>query len=276
MQTRITAVSVPGGEAPNEDHYLASETWWMVLDGITRYPDDGCVHDVPWYVRRLGAAMASRIEDEELALRTVLRQAIGAVADRHRHTCDVANPVTPGATVAIARVAGERIEWLVLGDSAVAWRSADGRIRVQSDERLSRLTDPPRSEDVGGIRRFPVRYIAEVRNRPGGFWVASSDPDAADAAFSGSVDALEAGDLMLCTDGVARLVDRFGRRWEELFHLASEDGVSALVSLVRKAERADPVTQAGSKPHDDATALLVSLRHGSPPSGASGRDHDAP
>lgn len=259
MRFQVSAVSVPGGSAPNEDHYLASDAWWAVLDGITRYPDDGCVHDVPWYVGRLGAAIASRIGDRGLDLHAVLRRAIAAVADGHRGTCDLANPVTPGATVALARAAGARIEWLVLGDSAVAWRSADGAVRARSDERLSRLADPPPSEDVGGIRRLPVGYIAEVRNRPGGFWVAAADPGAADVALSGSVEARE---LMLCTDGVTRLVERFGHRWEALFRVAAEDGVAALVPLVRGEERADPAVQASSKPHDDATALFVSLRPG--------------
>ncbi len=262
MQTRIAAVTAPGGEAPNEDYYLASDAWWVVLDGITRYPDDGCVHDVPWYVRRLGAAIASRIEDGDLGLRAVLKQAIGVVADHHRDTCDLANPVTPGATVAIARLAGERIEWLVLGDSAVAWRSGDGRTHAWTDERLSRLASPPRAEDVGGIRRLPIRYIAEVRNRPEGFWVASSEPEAAEAAFSGSIDTVEAEELMLCTDGITRLVERFGHQWGRLFRVASEAGVSALVSLVREEEREAPATQSGGKPHDDATALFISLGTG--------------
>ncbi|HEU5127614.1 MAG TPA: protein phosphatase 2C domain-containing protein [Glycomyces sp.] len=257
MRIAVSAVSTPGGAAANEDYCLASGAWWAVLDGITRYPDDGCVHDVPWYVGRLGAALASRLEDRGLGLHAVLRGAIEAVADRHRGTCDLANPVTPGATVALARVADERIEWLVLGDSAVAWRSADGAVRARSDERVSRLADPPRAEDVGGVRRFPVGYLAEVRNRPGGFWVADADPGAADAALSGSLDAAEVRELMLCTDGVTRLVERFGHRWEALFRTAAEDGVAALVPLVRGEERAAP---SGSKPHDDATALFVSLR----------------
>ena len=255
MSLTSSAISIPGGAGPNEDHFMVSDSWALVLDGVTRYPDDGCVHDVPWYVARLGDGIAAHIENRDLDLRAVLKLAIAAVSDRHRDTCDLENPVSPGATVAIARVAEDRVEWLVLGDSAVAWRSSDGKVRARSDERLSQLVDPPRSEEVGGILRYPIGYIAQVRNRPGGFWVASSDPGAADTAFSGTVDAAEVQELLLCTDGLTRLVERFGYEWDELFSIAEGDGASALTTLVRAEEI--KAARLGSKAHDDATGVYL-------------------
>lgn len=249
----VSAVSTPGGEAPNEDHYLASDGWAVVLDGVTRYPDDGCVHDVPWYAKRLGAAIGARIEG---GLRTALGEAIAAVAERHDESCDLSSPVSPAATVAAVRFAEDRLEWLVLGDSSVAWRDAEGDVEARTDERLSRLTGTPPVEEVGGIRRFPVRYIAEVRNRPGGFWVAAADPGAADEALTGSVEIEGVRDVMLCTDGLTRLIDRYGFGWRDLFETASSEGVAELVSTVREHERREPRSR-GGKRHDDATAVLV-------------------
>ncbi|MCD0444648.1 protein phosphatase 2C domain-containing protein [Glycomyces sp. A-F 0318] len=259
MTIRISADSAPGGAGPNEDHYRTGDAWALVLDGITRYPDDGCVHDVPWYVERLGAAIAARIGDRALGLRAVLGGAIEATADGHRG-CDLANPVTPGATVAMVRLSAGRLAWLVLGDSAVAWRDGGGAVRAVSDERLARLTGAPAVEDVGGYRRYPVGYIAAVRNRPHGFWVASADPGAAAEALTGEVDAAGLRDAMLCTDGLTRLTERYGHRWEHLLDRAGREGVAALCALVREHERGDPVAMASAKPHDDATGVHLGFR----------------
>jgi hypothetical protein len=260
MTIRISADSAPGGAGPNEDHYRTGDTWALVLDGITRYPEDGCVHDVPWYVERLGAAIAARIEDRALDLRAVLGSAIETTANGHREGCDLANPVSPGATVALARLSAGRLEWLVLGDSAVAWREVGGAARAVSDERLAALTGTPAVEEVAGIRRYPIGYIAAVRNRAHGFWVASTDPAAAAEALTGAVDAAALRDVMLCTDGLTRLTERYGHRWEHLLDLAASEGVAALRALVREHERGDPVAMAGAKPHDDATGVYLRLR----------------
>jgi hypothetical protein len=259
LQFQAAAASAPGGSNPNEDRYRTADTWALVLDGITRYPDDGCRHDVPWYVERLEAMLAARIEDPAADLKGVLRSAIAAVGDAHRGTCDLANPVTPGATVAMARLRGGRLEWLVLGDSAVAWRTLDGQVEAVSDDRLAGLVGTPAAEDVAGIRRFPVRYVAEVRNRPGGFWVAAADPGAADAALTGAVDAAALREAVLCTDGLTRLTERYGLSWEHLLDTAGGEGVPALIALVREHERADPIAMAAAKPHDDATGVHLRL-----------------
>lgn len=254
--TRIRAATAAGGAAANEDHLLVSGSWALVLDGVTRYPDDGCVHDVPWYVANLGAALAAELHSGD-DIREVLRAGIAAVADAHRRTCDLGNPVTPAATAAIVRFDGDRFEWLVLGDSAVVLDRAGREPRVESDDRLARLPDPPRAVPVGGLRRYPVDYLARVRNRPGGFWVAAADPDAADAARIGSEPLAGLETAALVTDGVTRLAERYGRTWTELLELAASGGPERLIAEVRAAERADRRFGPSAKRHDDATAVLL-------------------
>lgn len=250
----VEAVSVAGGRAANEDHFLAADSWALVLDGITRYPEDGCVHDVPWYVRCLGAAIGARIGGGG-GLREVLADAIGEVRGRHESTCELGNPVTPGATAGLVRRVGERIEWLVLGDCAVAWRNRSGAIEVRSDDRVAKLVDPPRAVEVGGLRRYPVEYIARVRNLEGGFWVAASEPEAAAEALTGSVAVAEVSELLLCTDGLTRLVDRYGHSWPEVFARVAEAGVDGLIGLVREEGDRDARIGPKSKRHDDATVV---------------------
>jgi hypothetical protein len=244
------AESRPGSSAPNEDLHLVADTWALVLDGITRYPDDGCVHDVPWYVRSLAESIADRIAGP-LALADVLAAAIAAVNERHAASCDLANPVSPGATVGLVRW-GDRLEWLVLGDCAIAWRDRDGKGRIETDDRLASLPGVP-AVDLAGVRRWPVDYVARVRNRDDGFWVASTDPGAAAMARTGTEDLAPVADLLLCTDGLTRLVDRYGRTWPDVLGLVFDRGVGAALDLVREDGDRDP--RPGAKRHDDATAV---------------------
>ncbi|RRR98262.1 protein phosphatase 2C domain-containing protein [Glycomyces terrestris] len=249
------AQSRPGSAAPNEDAYRTGGDWALVLDGITRYPDDGCVHDVPWYTAALAESIADGITGPD-ALADVLAAAIAAVNARHESTCDLGNPVSPGATAALVRRRGDRLEWLVLGDCAVAWRGPDGACRVETDGRLAALPGVPAVE-LAGIRRWPVPYVASVRNREGGFWVASTDPEAAARARTGAVPLAGVADLLLCTDGLTRLVDRYGHTWPQLLAAVFDRGVGAALDLVRAHGDRDP--RPGSKRHDDATAVHLRL-----------------
>ncbi|WP_100448859.1 protein phosphatase 2C domain-containing protein [Glycomyces xiaoerkulensis] len=259
MLAQTSAATLAGGSAPNEDFYLVSNSWAVVLDGVTRYPDDGCVHDVPWYVAALGGALAERLSQPDRGLRSCLADAIEAVADRHRATCDLANRLSPAATVAIARFADDRFEWLVLGDAAVVWQVPGRSPQVESDDRLGRLEDPPAPIDVGGIERYPTDYIARVRNRPGGFWVASTDPEASRQARAGVLPAGELETVGLFSDGLTRLVERYGRSWDDVLGTAAFDGVPGVLTQVREAENNDPEIRARAKRHDDATGVILRL-----------------
>jgi hypothetical protein len=244
------AASRPGGAAPNEDFHLVGDGWALVLDGITRYPDDGCVHDVPRFVRMLGEAIAARIGEADL--QWALARSIESVNSLHAGSCDLANSVSPGATVAVVRRVADRVDWLVLGDCAIAARDRDGGLVVESDGRLAGLPGVA-AVDVAGVRRWPVEYVAQVRNREGGYWVAASDPEAAEEAFTGSWPSGRIGEVLLCTDGLTRLVERYGYEWPALF----ESGVEDLIDLVRELEAADTRFRPRAKRHDDATGVLL-------------------
>ncbi|MEU6860202.1 protein phosphatase 2C domain-containing protein [Glycomyces sp. NPDC046736] len=237
---------------------MVADAWALVLDGITRYPDDGCVHDVPWFVSGLCAAVAGRVWSGSLI--EVLSGSIAEVARSHEGTCDLANPVSPGATVALVRVVGEVLEWLLLGDCAIAWTDQAGAVQVRGDERLAELPNPPAAVDVAGIRRYPVEYVASVRNREGGFWVAATAPEAAAMAYTGEVPVDDIGQMLICTDGLTRLVERYDHTWESMFTRAGADGISGLLKLVRAEEERDPNFGPKSKRHDDATGVFLRFR----------------
>ena len=156
------------------------------------------------------------------------------------------NPDSPSSTVAMARWGGGRFECLVLGDSPVVVRRTDGSIDVVEDDRVMRLPGgPPYSLDL----------VRAHRNRPGGFWVASTSRDAAYEAVTATFTEDEVGSAALLTDGVTRLVERYGRTWDELLAALRADGPDHVIELVREAERAAPATY--GKRYDDATALVI-------------------
>lgn len=246
MSTVYESRPAPG--ATNEDYVTAGPGWAVVLDGATAPPgvESGCVHDVAWLVSRLAAALTPRMITDPAPLPDLLAAAIKEVRDAHSGTCDVGNPDSPSSTVALARYTDDTVECLVLADSPVLVRRRDGSIEVIEDDRIDHLA---------GGKPYTFQLVREQRNRPGGFWVASTDPAAAYQAVTATVT--DAREVVLLTDGVTRLVEDYGRTWPDLFGTLASGGPSALIDEVRAAEVARPLEL--GKIHDDATALWTRL-----------------
>jgi hypothetical protein len=215
----------------NEDCVVTGPDFAVVLDGATTAPgvDTGCVHDVPWLVTRLGAELARLLLTASLSLSDTLSHAIQGVMAQHPDTCDLTNPDSPSSTVAIVREREEIVDYLALSDSPIVLRSVDGTIDVVHDDRIDFLPG------------HTVEIVRQQRNAPGGFWVASTEPQAATEALTGSVarDSLDC--IGLFTDGASRLAERHGLRWADLIQLLDREGPTAVIDRVR---------------HDDATAVL--------------------
>lgn len=261
-----TVATEPAPGHLSEDYHLAAPGWALVLDGASRDPasEVGCHHDVPWFVARLGSYLgtAIAIAGPETPLTEALATAIGRTAADHGGSCDLAHPLTPAATVTAVRATPGRIDWLVLGDATAAWQTTSGDTESVTDDRLGRLKGGPIV--VTDVRRYRADYVARVRNRPGGFWVAAADPAAAQQALTGSIPARDVTTLGLFTDGVTRLVERYGWTWPQVFAATREGGPRALIDAVRQAEHSDPdPTRWRGKPHDDATAVIARVIHAS-------------
>ncbi|QYC41408.1 hypothetical protein Nocox_18995 [Nonomuraea coxensis DSM 45129] len=256
MFTEVTCASAPGDAArPNEDLAIAGPSWAVVIDGATAPAgvDSGCAHDVAWLVARLGGALAARLSagvppPVPGSLPALLAEAIADTAGAHGGGCDLGNPDTPSATVAMIRVAGGRLDYLVLGDSPVLLGLAGGGVRVVADDRLERLP---------GGRPYSLELVRRLRNAAGGFWVAAARPEAAAEAVHGSVGLRELRAAGLCTDGVTRLVDWYGWTWDRLATELETRGPRAAVGAVRALETARGPLR--GKVHDDATAVWARL-----------------
>jgi hypothetical protein len=159
--------------------------------------EDICQHGVAWYAHRLGATILARLSGAEAGvdanLTAVVAAAIDEVTDAHRDTCNVADPSSPSATVAVVRVTDGRADHLVLGDSVLVFDAFDSSAQVVEDRREPEIARPfgeelaaldPGSPDFERRRSELRTLFRQRRNQPGGFWVAK------DSGSAGSSDVL--------------------------------------------------------------------------------------
>jgi hypothetical protein len=179
----------------------------------------------------------------------VLADGIGEVAGRHPE-CDLRNPSSPQATVAIVRVGESRVDHLVLADAYVLLD--DGHAGVVTDPRevdVRREVLAAHADRASVIEAFRAR-----RNQPGGYWIAKDDPAAAAEAVTGSTPLTTLAGVAVLSNGVRRLVDPYAHTdWPGLLHLLRSSGPEEALRRVRAAE-----PRHGLDP-DDATAAYGRL-----------------
>jgi hypothetical protein len=236
-------------DRPNEDYVVCGPDWIAVFDGATAPAgvDSGCVHDVRWLVRTLASAVAARMPIMNVPLDGLLAEAVVEVRGQHETTCDLDNPDSPSSTVSLCRVTGTRLEYLALADSPIVLRQpGSGEILVIHDDALDHLP---------GGRPYTLDLVRRTRNQPGGFWVASTAPEAAYHATRGTADIAPGTELAVLTDGASRYAEIYGRAWESLMTSLRNEGPRRLIAEVRRLEHEQPPPN--GKKHDDATAVFA-------------------
>ena len=244
---RVTFATEPTPGRGNEDYVVAGPHWAVLLDGATAPPDvdSGCIHDVAWLAHRLGAEIARSLAlDPDESLADLLADAIGATMAAHADTCDLTNPDSPSSTVAMIRQRDSELDYLALSDSSILIDFGHEVLAV-TDDRTAHLPD------------YSVEGVGRVRNTPEGFWVASTKPEAAHHAVTGTAPIASVRRAALLSDGASRYVDRYNLgTWNDLLNVLDRQGPAELIRQVRTAETAEGTRHRG-KLHDDATAALV-------------------
>ncbi|MGW0807298.1 integrase [Nonomuraea sp. NPDC002799] len=239
----------------NEDFTGAVPTAAVLIDGAGIPGSEAiCRHGVAWYARRLGGGLLSLLSHvRDRSLPELLAEAIQQATDDHRDTCDVADPISPSATVAILRLSDHLIDYLVLGDSVIVLdRAADAPL-VVSDPReviISQSYQPAIEAAAKGGDEYHrlLRELRAHRNQPGGFWLAKDDPRAADEAITGSCPIAKLTGAVLLSNGASRIVDRFRLAdWPAVLAILASSGPAEIIHRVRQAEARHAVAA------DDAT-----------------------
>ncbi|MCG5473056.1 hypothetical protein LADH09A_000942 [Micromonospora sp. LAH09] len=258
------ATSAGRAGRPNEDFVGAVPGAVVLLDGAgIPGAESLCFHGVAWYTRRLGGALLGHLaRDDGQALTTVLATAIGETAAEHGDTCDIADPRSPQATVAVLRAYQDRLDYLLLADSFLILDPARGGPQVITDDReVTARRDcstplegiPPGTPEYERIRDSCAQALRARRNQAGGYWIAKDDPHAAREAVTGSRSLADLNGAALLSNGASRIVSPYGLTdWPGVLELLAADGPSGVIRRVRQAEAHGRGAAAAQVP-DDAT-----------------------
>ena len=176
------------------------------------------------------------------------------MAALHADTCDLGHPGSPSATVAILREQPEAVDCLVLGDTTILLEEPTG-LRIVTDDRLENVAAVQHSamhQHATGSADHD-RSFAELvteqrrhRNHPDGFWVASTDPSAAQHALTDTVPHGGLERAAVLSDGATRLVDRFGLLdWPSFLDVLAEQGQTRSSSRSERPRTATRTDDAG-------------------------------
>ena len=235
----------------NEDFVGAVPGAAVLLDGAGIPGTESiCSHGVAWYTHRLGGALLGRLSrDDGQDLAAILAATIDETAADHRTTCDITNPSSPQATVAIVRAHQGRLDYLLLADSFLALDQVSDGPQVITDERevAARRTCLAPLEGVAmGTREYDhirdscIVALQARRNQPGGYWIAKDDPRAAEEAVTGGRLLHDLHSVALLSNGASRIVSPYGLTdWPGVLELLGSRGPAEIIRRVRQAEARD-------------------------------------
>jgi hypothetical protein len=264
------ATSAGSADQANEDFIGAVPGAVVLLDGAGIAGTESiCSHGVAWYTHRLGGALLGRLSrDDGRDLAAILATTIDEIADDHRTTCDITNPSSPQATVAIACAHQGRLDYLLLGDSFLVLDQVFDGPQVITDERevtiRSSCTAPlaglaSGTAEYDRVRDSCIEALQARRNRPGGYWIAKDDPRAAGEAVTGSRPLHDLKGVTLLSNGASRIVSPYGLTdWPGVLELLSTRGPAEIIRRVRQAEARSSQYSNGSV-SDDATVAHCTL-----------------
>jgi hypothetical protein len=252
---KTAAAQLP--EGGGEDRVFATDDAVIVLDGASAF------RPVPVrpseYVDVLGAELVAHL-DPSRELPTILGKAIEATARR----LELAPGHSPSSTVAIVRTVTDQVECLVLGDNLIVFPDAtvtDDRLERLAQEEQARYRDRLRTGhgyDEGhraALKRLQAKQ-ARYRNRPGGYWIAEADPQAANHAIIVRRPIGVTPWAVLSSDGAYKPMAHLGLAdWPSLAAADDEELEQVLTECLRWESDEDPngMEFPRAKRHDDKT-----------------------
>src|SRR5664280_900286 len=269
--TTIVTGTLAGGPGRNQDHVVVGDSVVALLDGATSWLPQAPARDGGWYARTLGASLTTRLEDSDRTVAQILADAITEVRDRYDLTAGDA----PSSTVTIARWSQDAIEIYALGDSPAVIYPRQGEAILVRDERLDEVATGYRTAYLEHLKAgygFNDRLAALMselqtaerpqRNRPGGYWIAESDPAAASHAVTATFPRNEVLAVLLASDGVsADVMDYHRNDWPDVYEFLTQASPPTYLRNIHAAEEADVDGRwwPRAKRHDDKTLAWIGL-----------------
>ena len=264
---KVHTATLAGG-ANNADRVFVLDHAVILLDGASAFaPVDVDPGD---YAGTLGQAIADQLAaDPTRSLPHAVADAIAQATE----SLSLDDGPSPSSTVTILRIRHEWVDLYALGDSPIHYGAGTvGKTLI--DDRLSALPIPEREQYRNALasgtgytdahRRTLVelqRAQREHRNRPGGYWIAETDPFAALQGITATVPAAHISWAALATDGAADVINLHGRPfWSEIAQYDTEDLTALLARLHEWEYTDDPDGRLlpRAKRHDDKTVAAIS------------------
>lgn len=126
---RVSTASSPGHAGRADEDFVGAVPGAVVLLDGAAVPgmDEVCRHGVRWYTEALGGTLLRLLTaPPAVSLVDALAESLEDVASSHRLTCNLEDPRSPQATVAIARVDGGALDLLVLADAFIIVEPSTG------------------------------------------------------------------------------------------------------------------------------------------------------
>lgn len=256
---------LPGGNGIGQDRWQTVGHTAIVLDGASSFTP--ALVDAGEYVDHLLRCIAQGLTHDHANLRQV-------VADSIRRTAnELELPIHggPSSTVLIASIEPDRLKILSLGDSTALVRTKDGNLHRVTDDRLSTVAINHRKayrarlssgSGYDEVHKRTLRALQEEemewRNRPGGYWIAESDPQAANEAVERDFPNEEVEWLILTTDGAQRVIDHLGISWDGVARMSATELKELLTQLHQWEGTEDRAATLlpRAKLHDDKTIVV--------------------
>jgi hypothetical protein len=269
----LCSCSNRGSGRSNDDAagHVVGATWadFWVIDGATSVADlqyvPGAESDPSWYATLLSGRF-SALAAERLPLTQILRRSITEARQAYEAlvgpVADIPVFAWPLAAASYVRVLpsadGLAVESLHLGDCSVFLRS-------EADEALA-LWDPGNAEPPLASPAVRADQLPHLRQRrieqhaTPTSGIAGLDPAAADHAVPALASLRGSFDIVLATDGLARLYKEYSlmTRAQFVSEATRSPATQSLLTTLRDAERrnAGPVFY---KSQDDATLLAARI-----------------
>lgn len=289
MLTFVEAISLAGDrKKQNDDAYGAKAPFAWVVDGATdlhsepEHPHSKYSSDAAWLASKLDSRLDAFLRHPSGLLEEDLRRAVARASEfaekdwNYKRETPLPRWKSPTASVLIAADAnGKYLHGLDLGDCRCFALDADGNAHAvggpenaaTDEERAAaqagKTADPAALlRDIGTLERLRAKRARHNLDESGGYWVFGLQPECAERARYWQLPLQRPSHVLLCTDGLSALVDRY-RAYDPagLVQAALDKGLQELGRELRAIEAAD----AGGAKHprfkasDDATALLLRL-----------------
>lgn len=258
---RTASAQLPKGGG--EDRVYTTAEAVILLDGASAFRPAPVTPGA--YVDALGAHVLARVSSAD-DLRVILRDAIAATV----RELELTPGNSPSSTVAIVRMTGDDVECLVLGDSLIVLPG-----QSVTDNRLDQVSRPQRERYLDRLKaghgydqehRDLLRQLqteqARQRNQPGGYWIAESDPVAADHAVTGRRPLPSTPWAVLASDGAYAPMSHLGLAdWPDLQTADPEKLARILGECQKWEDEVDPhgIECPRAKQHDDKSLAVAKL-----------------